>query len=193
MTVSEWAIPLASILLGGSFIGGIVLLLKVRPEAGSIAVVASEKVVLLQTGTIDRLEEELEELRKLPGQMMEMQIAFGELQRQFDEVHREKEALAQNSKMVEQENTHLKERVKHLENQVAKLEAARDADREAASAVTQSLIRIEQAGTDTEARDALVAGKLSETVARADAQPKDGNYGAAADAAVRSPESESPS
>lgn len=69
---------------------------------------------------------------------------------------------------------------------------ARASDKEIANnlvetlqASTGSLDRIEQLGHDTKDRDAVVATDLSDARGRADAMPKDGNYGAAADAALR--------
>lgn len=114
--MNEYVIPLAGLILSGGFIGGIVLLLKVRPEAGAVNVVASEKVVLLQMGTIDRLEEELEKMRDVGRHVDQLSRALASLQRQFDDVNLERERLAQ-------ENTKLRERVSHLEGEVARLRA----------------------------------------------------------------------
>lgn len=95
-------------------------------------------------------------------------------------------------------------------------QARDEADTVQAVTVTDALLRIEEAATAakiaasqvagrvdvatelgfqnaeslhrTEDADALVAEDLAGSIARADALPKDGNYGAAADAALRSAE-----
>lgn len=113
---ADWIVPIASLVLGSGFLGGIVLLLKVRPEAGAVNVVASEKVVLLQMGTIDRLEEELQKMRDVGRHVDQLSRALASLQRQFDDVNLERERLAE-------ENTQLRARVAHLEAEVARLRA----------------------------------------------------------------------
>lgn len=128
--MTEWVLPLASVILGGGFLGGIVLLLKVRPEAGSVAVMASEKVVVLQMGTITRLEEELGELRSLAHEVHALRDKQASLQRQFDQVVSEKADLAtENTKLLGRvahlasENTTLLTRVANLEDEVAQLKS----------------------------------------------------------------------
>jgi hypothetical protein len=53
--VKDLLLPIVTVLLGGGFIGGFVLLLKLRPEAGEITVRSAEKVVLIQDNLIDEL------------------------------------------------------------------------------------------------------------------------------------------
>jgi hypothetical protein len=60
MTIVEIAVPIVLALLGG---GGIWALFKIRPEAGMVTVLAAEKVVLIQSGEIVRLEESVAECR----------------------------------------------------------------------------------------------------------------------------------
>lgn len=47
----------------GGFLGGIYALLKLRPEAGQITVTAAQGAILVQTGVIDTLREELIRVR----------------------------------------------------------------------------------------------------------------------------------
>lgn len=107
---------LATAILGGGFLGGIALLLKVRPEAGSINVKAAETVVVMQTDYIERLETRLSDLEKevgaargLAGRVESLETELARTKRQRDQ------ALSENDK--------LKERVDHLEQEVARLSA----------------------------------------------------------------------
>lgn len=50
-------------LLSGGFLAGIYAILKIRPEAGQITVVAAQGAVVVQTGVIDSLREEMARLR----------------------------------------------------------------------------------------------------------------------------------
>lgn len=71
-------IQLISVVLGllgsGGFLAGIYALLKLRPEAGQITVTAAQGAVIVQSGVIDslrqelnRLSDELEDMRKELG------------------------------------------------------------------------------------------------------------------------------
>jgi cell division protein FtsB len=54
---------LIAILGTGGLAGGIVAFLKIRPEAGQIAVTASQGALIVQSGVIDELRKENERLR----------------------------------------------------------------------------------------------------------------------------------
>lgn len=58
--MGEYIVPIVIAVIGtGGFAGMVVALLKVRPEAGQIAVDASQGAVIVQTGVIDTLKDEL--------------------------------------------------------------------------------------------------------------------------------------
>jgi DNA repair protein RadC len=62
--VSDY-IPIAvAILGGGGLMGSVYALLKLRPEAGQMAVTTAQGVLVMQTQTIDRLEKENTQLRQ---------------------------------------------------------------------------------------------------------------------------------
>lgn len=52
-----------AVLGGGGLIGAVVALLKLKPEAGQITVVAAQGALVVQTGVIEQLREENERLR----------------------------------------------------------------------------------------------------------------------------------
>lgn len=64
MTRNEIIPILIHAVLSGGFLGGIYLLLKLRPEAGQITVTAAQGAIIVQTGVIDTLREELERMRE---------------------------------------------------------------------------------------------------------------------------------
>lgn len=57
--VTDWLIPLVSVLAGGGLIVG---LLKVRPEAGAVATIASERAVTIMQSAMDDLDEKVDKL-----------------------------------------------------------------------------------------------------------------------------------
>lgn len=56
-------------LLSGGFLAGIYAILKIRPEAGQITVTAAQGAVIVQSGVIDSLKEEL---IRLSGEITEL-------------------------------------------------------------------------------------------------------------------------
>lgn len=123
MSGAEWVLPLVTTILGGGVLGGIAILLKVRPEASSLAVVASEKVVVLQMSTITRLEEELDELRQLAHEVHDLRNAQAASEARIEEMQRRLDAKDREKDTLVTENAQLKERVRTLEDQVAELKA----------------------------------------------------------------------
>lgn len=47
----------------GGFVGGLYMLLKLRPEAGQITVTAAQGALIVQSGVIENLQEELSRVR----------------------------------------------------------------------------------------------------------------------------------
>lgn len=84
-------------------------------------------------------------------------------------------------------------RLDHMERDAKAVATASIFQREKiASAMTNraqlSDARANDVASATVDRDGVVAHNLSDSIGRADGMPKDGNYGAAADAALRSPD-----
>lgn len=69
------AIPyIVTVLLSGGFLGGIYALLKLRPEAGQIVVTAAQGALIVQSGVIDSLREELAATREDNAQLREENV-----------------------------------------------------------------------------------------------------------------------
>lgn len=62
--MNDWISSLISAVLGGSLIGGIVALLKLKPEGDQIVVSSAKDVVLIQAGALDRLRTEMSEMER---------------------------------------------------------------------------------------------------------------------------------
>lgn len=60
----EWVTALISALLGGSLIGGIVSLLKLRPEGDQILVSSAKDVVLIQRDALADLRREMVDMQE---------------------------------------------------------------------------------------------------------------------------------
>jgi hypothetical protein len=88
MTKSEIIPILVHAILSGGFLGGIYLLLKLRPEAGQITVTAAQGAIIVQTGVIDTLREELIRLREETEALREENI---ELRKRIKELERANE------------------------------------------------------------------------------------------------------
>lgn len=71
-------IQLISVVLGllgsGGFLAGIYALLKLRPEAGQITVTAAQGAVIVQSGVIDSLRQEL---NRLSDELEDMRMELG--------------------------------------------------------------------------------------------------------------------
>lgn len=107
MTTSEIVTLLAVVIGGGGVAGAVVALLKVRPEAGQIAVSASQGALIVQSGVIDTLQEEngqlrqrLEDLESKVALMVDLRVKVTQLKA---------------------ENTRLRSRVTDLERRLQKL------------------------------------------------------------------------
>lgn len=63
-SLSELAPYIVALTAAGGLAGGITALLRVRPESGKLVVEAAEGAVVVQSGVITSLREELEKLRE---------------------------------------------------------------------------------------------------------------------------------
>lgn len=98
-----WAIALLG---GGGVVGAIVAFIKVKPEAGQLVIKAAEGAVVVQSGVIEDLREQLE------AQSL-----------RIDLLERDKQAALWEAAKVRAENDLLVQRVKHLEQEVQHLNA----------------------------------------------------------------------
>lgn len=60
--MKEYLPYIISAIMGGGFLSGVYALLKLRPEAGQITVTAAQGALIVQTGVIESLREELQRL-----------------------------------------------------------------------------------------------------------------------------------
>lgn len=61
--------PVVTALIGGGFLAGVAALLKIRPEAGQVAVLAAQGAVIAQTSVVDNLKNEMARLVKRVGDL----------------------------------------------------------------------------------------------------------------------------
>lgn len=101
----EWTSLIAGVTGFAALIGAIVALYKVRPEAGQIAVTAAQGAVIVQTGVIDSLREEL---RRLESEVSDLQERTSAALRERNRLYRENEDLRE-------EVARLEKRVQELE------------------------------------------------------------------------------
>ena len=106
---------------GGGIIGAVVAFIKVRPEAGQIAVSASQGALVVQTGVITTLREEVDrangKLEHMSRRMMALEAETAkvdQLRERVDELEKEKTRLRG-------DNTRLRRRVDALEKQIRDL------------------------------------------------------------------------
>jgi FtsZ-binding cell division protein ZapB len=116
---SDTIITIAAAVLGpAGLVGGIYALLKLRPEAGQFTVNASEGVVMMQAGLLDRMRAELARAQtEIDELRMHMTQVFS-LQQKVRTLEQEREVLVS-------DNTRLKARVSHLESEVKALQGDR--------------------------------------------------------------------
>jgi hypothetical protein len=114
ITLAELA-PFIAVVFGAAGIGGFVIaLLKVRPEAGQVAVEASEGALIVQTGVITTLREEN---KRLSDRLEELERQVGDVGLLVVRLER----LENERNQLRNENVKLRERVKHLEDQLRKM------------------------------------------------------------------------
>lgn len=133
MNAQAWTAIIVA-LLGGGLIGGIALLLKVRPEAGQVVVQQAEKVVVSQRTVIDDLLEEIgrlkvqhEDTRRQVDQIRsdaareinkirtETRVKLAALREQLEVVQGERDQLLAENAALKVEVGELRDRVTGLE------------------------------------------------------------------------------
>ena len=112
--LSDWVPVIVTVLGGGGIVGAIVAFLKIRPEAGQIAVVASQGALIVQTGVIETLREENSQLRDRMEELESKVAVMSDLRERVAQLERERRNL-------KDENTRLTNRVKSLEKRLKEL------------------------------------------------------------------------
>lgn len=118
--MSQTTVQLVTAVIGaGGLLTGIVAFLKLRPENDSVVVTAAQGALLVQSGVVDELKEEL-------GRAKQMNIDQGteiiELRREVREMRRDLRAVTDERDALRTENTALRLRVDDLEGRLAKVE-----------------------------------------------------------------------
>jgi FtsZ-binding cell division protein ZapB len=103
--MSEYLPALVTLLTSGGLLGGVYMLLKLRPEAGQIIVTQAEGAVIVQGKVIDDLQEQNAEL-KVDNKSLRARVT----------------SLEAKNRELEGENRGLKHRVESLETKVDLLE-----------------------------------------------------------------------
>jgi hypothetical protein len=94
MSTEALAAVVVAVLGSGGLIGGIVALLRVRPESGRLIVEAAEGAVVVQSGVIDQLRREISGLREDLDEELERRTKCEErLDKAEDEIGRLHAAL----------------------------------------------------------------------------------------------------
>jgi predicted nuclease with TOPRIM domain len=104
-------VGLLAVILGGGFLSGIYMLLKLRPEAGQITVTAAQGAVIVQTGVIDTLKAELERSQSRILALETEQTRMHLLEARIDVLEAERDQLRE-------ENMTLRSRVESLEEEL---------------------------------------------------------------------------
>jgi cell division protein FtsB len=102
--MNDWAPVAGLIALVVGLGGAVVALLKLRPEAGQITVIAAQGAVVVQQGVIETLQTELDR--------------YGE---RLEALEQERDNLRITARDLEYENAALRERVGFLEAEVKRL------------------------------------------------------------------------
>lgn len=108
-------VPVLAVLVGG---GGLVAYLRLRKESPNIVVQAAQGAVIVQSGVIESLQEEIRSLRGQVRDLERRDTEAAQLHARVRELeHREEELNAQNSSLRSQV-ADLQARVKELERPV---------------------------------------------------------------------------
>lgn len=101
--MKDYILPIVTVLLGGGFIGGLVLLLKLRPESGEITVRSAEKVVLIQDNLIDDLRNSIVEAEaRCEARVNLLKTRFAQLTEEVNRRPTRTELLDSNGKLRRQ-------------------------------------------------------------------------------------------
>ncbi len=105
----ESYIPVLIAVIGtGGLAGAIVAFVKVKPEANQIAVSASQGALIVQTGVIETLREENDQLRERLEDLESKVAMMGDLREKI-------QSLEDKNRELERENKRLRSRVAQLE------------------------------------------------------------------------------
>lgn len=108
-----------AVLGGGGLIAGIVAFLKLRPERDSIVVTAAQGALLIQSGVVDELQEQLKEMR---AELNRSRSTIDEHQREVTILRREVDQLRSERDGLLRERAELRVRIGELETRCARLE-----------------------------------------------------------------------
>ncbi len=129
MSVAEVVVPIVLALLGG---GGIWALFRIRPEAGMVSVQAAERVVIIQSTEITRLEQLVDECRvdvdQAKGDARQARTGVRRLEAEVRQLHEELVQTRRQRDALASENFRLRDQVAHLEARVRELERKQDPD-----------------------------------------------------------------
>lgn len=106
---------------GGGIIGAVVAFIKVRPEAGQIAVTASQGALIVQTGVIGTLREEVDRANAKLEHMSNRMIALEAETAKVDQLRERVDELEKEKSRLRGDNTRLQRRVTVLEKQIRDL------------------------------------------------------------------------
>ena len=109
--VADYVPVIIAVVGSGGIIGAIVAFLKVRPEAGQIAVTAAGDALVVQSGVITTLRDENTQLRSRLENLESKVVLMMDLRERVEELEDER-------KKLRAENGRLRKRVASLEQQV---------------------------------------------------------------------------
>ena len=101
-----------ALLGGGGLVGGLIALIKLRPEAGQITVVAAQGALVVQQGVLDTLNKEL---ARVSARLEVVEAELSNAQHRIDDLELDKARLEKEARTIKSENTKLRNRVKVLE------------------------------------------------------------------------------
>jgi hypothetical protein len=120
---------LATLILGGGFVGGIVALVKLKPEGDQILVNSAKDVVLIQAGALDTLREQMATIEsRFEKRLDQAEQARWTAETALAECHRAREVLVAEYEEEKARNEELSARVAALEAEVARLSAIAGSD-----------------------------------------------------------------
>jgi chromosome segregation ATPase len=102
-------------------IGAIIAVFKLSPERQSIFITTAQGAVIVQSGVIDDLRDELERLRGRIAACEKIEASLATLRGRIDDIQEKLTATALERDVLKLENERLKERVATLEAEVAGL------------------------------------------------------------------------
>lgn len=105
----------------GGIIGAVLAIFKLSPERQAIFITTAQGAVVVQSGVIDDLRDELERLRKRVTACEALEEMISNLRQRIDTIQDKLSATALERDELKVENEALKARVAHLEAEVSGL------------------------------------------------------------------------